>query len=358
MIDEMPVVDAVVHPYNADPSNFASQYGEALTEMLWAGHYFMSPPGYRIAAPSFMRNWSVEETLDVAFTESDTDLAVIHVLPLSAYKDNCVSVEKAVEAKERWPDRTIVYGGIDPLRPDALEEFERQFELLDPIGFKMYPSSWLGGKTPENWMMNDPEVAYPLFERARQLGVKVMAIHKALPMGPVERKEYAPDDVDRAAIDFPDLIFEVVHGGSAFVEESAWQLARFPNVFVNLETTSSFIATRPKEFETVLAQFASWGGDMALSRVMWGTGCAAYHPEPLLERFKDFQFSDEVIEGIGVAPLSDEARAGILGGNFARMAGLDLDQRMKAIANDDFSRRLAEGKSAPWSTTASADHVE
>jgi len=27
---------------------------------------------------------------------------------------------------------------------------------------------------------------------------------------------------------FPELNFEIVHGGMAFLEETAWQIARFP----------------------------------------------------------------------------------------------------------------------------------
>lgn len=38
--------------------------------------------------------------------------------------------------------------------------------------------------------MDDPEVAFPVFERARQLGIKVIAVHKALPLGPVELRQF------------------------------------------------------------------------------------------------------------------------------------------------------------------------
>jgi hypothetical protein len=54
----------------------------------------------------------------------------------------------------------------------------------------------------------------------------------------------ATSDIDAAAAAFPALQFEVVHGGFAFIEETAFQLARFANVWVNLETTSNLCGSQ------------------------------------------------------------------------------------------------------------------
>ena len=48
---------------------------------------------------------------------------------------------------------------------------------------------------------------------------------------------YEVGDVDEAAASFPDLNFEIVHGGLTFARETGWQIARFDNVYVNLELT-------------------------------------------------------------------------------------------------------------------------
>src|SRR5207245_1408759 len=109
-----------------------------------------------------------------------------------------------IEAQQRWPDRWLVYAGVDPLDGrKALDDLEEQVETLDPIGLKLYPGQYtLGGM--ENWRMDDPEIAYPVFQRAMELGLKVIGIHKAIPMGPDPLEFYRMDDIDRAAIDFPD----------------------------------------------------------------------------------------------------------------------------------------------------------
>src|SRR3546814_1661439 len=72
-------------------------------------------------------------------------------------------------------------------------------------------------------------------------------------------EHYRVDDIDRALTAFPDLQFEIVHGGMAFLEETAWQLGRYPNVYVNLEVTSASAATRPAAFGHALGMMASIG---------------------------------------------------------------------------------------------------
>ena len=57
----------------------------------------------------------------------------------------------------------------------------------------------LSGEQVRGWLMDDPEVAFPLFAKAQELGLKVVAIHKAVPLGPVPMKHYRMDDIDAAA---------------------------------------------------------------------------------------------------------------------------------------------------------------
>jgi predicted TIM-barrel fold metal-dependent hydrolase len=199
--------------------------------------------------------------------------------------------------------------------------------------------------------MDDPEIAFPFFERAQQLGLKAVAIHKAVPLGPVPVEHYRVDDIDRAAMAFPGLNFEVVHGGMAFLEESAWQLGRFANVYVNLEITTSLIGRRPGTFERALATLLSVGGEAAVERILWGTGAIAFHPQPLLELFvREFEFSPELVEE-GIPQMTLARKRMILGENYARMVGIDLDRRLAATEGDDFAQRRGDELPAPFSTT-------
>src|SRR3546814_16488166 len=106
----------------------------------------MALPDYVASRDRYIRVWSIEDIANMVFLESDTDLAVYHVLPLNAYHDGMCSLDKAVEANRRWPDRIINYCGVDPLQGSAaLDELERQVELLHPVGLTLYPNSWQNG---------------------------------------------------------------------------------------------------------------------------------------------------------------------------------------------------------------------
>lgn len=359
MIDGIPVIDAVVHPYNLLEENFRTEHARPITDIVSGGNRAVAPAGYRLPKEAYERNWSVEEVATMSFVESYTDLAVYHVVPIRAFHDGICSVEKGLQAQQRWPDRFFFYVGVDPMEgPKAIEDLERQVELFDePVGLKLYPNSWVGSEV-SGWLMNDPEIAFPLFDRAQQLGLKTVAVHKAIPLGPVELEHYRVDDIDRAAMAFPGLNFEVVHGGMAFLEETAWQLARFRNVWVNLETTATMLTNRPGAFERALAALVAHGGARALSQIVWGTGCMVSHPRPHLENFaRTFSFSPELTERFGLPEITGDVRRKILAENYARLHGIDLAERLIRLKGDEFDRRRPDGAEppAPYSTTAVAD---
>jgi predicted TIM-barrel fold metal-dependent hydrolase len=358
MIDGIPVIDAVIHAYNMDASNFANRFAAPLCDLVYHSVIGTAVPGYAPTAQQFYRDWSIEETVDQVFVESDTDLAVYHVLPISSFKDGLCSLDKAIEAQARWPDRIVTYCGVDPLAgPAALDELERQVEILRPVGLKLYPNSWLGQEI-RGWKMDDPEIAFPVFERAERLGIKVVAVHKALPLGPVPMEHYKVDDIDRACMAFPNLNFEIVHGGMAFLEETAWQIARFPNVYVNLEITCALAARRPAAFLHAMAALLGPGGPGAVERILWGTGAMAFHPQPLLEAFvRHFAFPDELIAGAGLPQIDLTAKRKILFENYQRMSGLNLRARLTKTRDDDFARRRADGPAAPFSSLRKPTHV-
>lgn len=359
MIDGIPVMDAVVHAYNWDEDNFANAHAHALKKVT-ADVGMLQLEGYRLPRDAWCSNWTIEEVANVAFVESYTDLAVHHHLPVRAFKDGGCSLEKTAEAIRRWPDRFVAYMGADPMEgKQALEDMERQMEVLgDPVGLKLYPNSWLGEEF-SGWFMDDPEIAFPCFEKARELGVKVIAIHKAVPLGAVPMEHYKMDDIDRAAIEFPDLNFEVVHGGMAFLEETAWQLARFENVWINLEVTTALIPTKPRAFEQAMAILLADPG--AIDRIVWGTGMMAFHPRPHVEAFvREFEFDQALIEGFALPQLTIENKRKILWENYAAMTGLDLDGRLERIQGDEFAERRGDGdpEAAPYSTTKVAGQAE
>ncbi|WP_257458945.1 amidohydrolase family protein [Archangium lipolyticum] len=351
MIGDAFVVDAVTHAYNLHPSNYrAGRYAESLAQLIFGLHTGFSGDGYRIEqAERFLKDWSVKELARILFVESDIDLAVHHVLPLQTlYSDGLCSFEKTLALRKLYPDRFLVYAGVDPLRGTAaLEELEQQVEALKPSGLKLYPAAWLGESFRHTgWRMDDPTIAFPLFERARKLGIKNIAVHKGLPMGAVPLEPYKVDDIGGAADAFPELNFEIVHGGMAFLDETGMQLSLFPNVYVNLEVTGALIVKRERWFAEALAGLLKWAGP---SKIMWGSGSVFCHPQPALRKFwNDFQLPDDLVSVAGMQ-VTPEVKRMILGENYARYAGIDIAAAKARIAHDAFSKERANGTPGPYS---------
>jgi uncharacterized protein len=348
VIDGIFVINPVAHAYNLAPSNMRSAPGEAVRDLLWAMHQGWQPPGVGMTSEEFHSDWSVEALARTLFLESDVDLAATHTLRLDSYfHDGLCSRAKTVEALTRYPDRFFGYVGVDPTAglEVCLEQFDEQLdELPQAIGLKMYPAQV---EPDRSWRMDDPELAFPLFERAQARGIKTVAIHKAAPLGPVPMNPYRVDDVDGAAGAFPGLSFEVIHAGLAFTTETAWAIARYPNVYANLEATMSLMFKAPKLFEDVMAEFIMWGGP---EKILFSDGCMFVHTQPVLEHFMEFQFRDETCEGYGIEPLSREDKALILGGNYARIVDLDVEAAKIRTADDEFAHTRREtGRQEPYS---------
>jgi len=105
-------------------------------------------------------------------------------------------------------------------------------------GIKLYPAQYYRGRTIPH-RLDDPLLGHPLIERAIELGIKSVAVHKAAPFGPMSANPFDVGDVDHAAGNVPGDQLRVVHSGFAFLEETAF-LLRLPN-FWQLEVTSSLI---------------------------------------------------------------------------------------------------------------------
>jgi len=352
-LEDVFVLDSTVHGYNTREDNFVEgpykqRVAENLANTLFAGHQSVVPNGDRrwLMERDRFRNGADPDLLGHAlFAESDTDMCIYHGVPLyGIYKDGGSPFWVGQAMREQWPDRVALYGPVSPWQPDALDVVEKLITEDKVIGIKMYPMDIVEGEI-HSYRLDDPEIAYPILERIQQLGCKIVATHKALPQGQVPSEPFAPWDVAGAASAFPDLTFEIVHGGIAFLEETAWQVQRFPNVAVNLENAPSMmLARQPRRFAHLLGTLMFWDG---ADRIFWSSGATGRHPQPFLEMFWDFEIPGQMQEDYGYPALTREVKEGILGRNHAALLGWDVDAIRAKLAGDEFGlqKELAE----PWS---------
>src|SRR5438105_159161 len=108
--------------------------------------------------------------------------------------------------------------------------------------------------------MDDPKVAFPVFEKAQELGVKLIGVHKGVPLGPQPIEHTQTWDMDGAAANFPDLNFVIFHVGLPFIDEVCWQLVRYPNLYASIAATVNFVVRAPRAFAEMLGKLLFWCG--------------------------------------------------------------------------------------------------
>ncbi len=348
--DDVLVIDATVHAFNFLPDNYRYDWLlDVVRGLSPAGSIGMFPgdPAYAMSFDEFVSNFEHQPELMIRalFAESRTDIGIYHGVPLEGiYHDGSSPTWVAAAIAERHPGRMFTYGPLYPWKPDALEELERQVVEDHVIGIKLYPVDLVDGELRPTRMDADDTAA--AIERARQLGVRVIGIHKAVPLGPVLSGDqyFGVDDLAPVLAEFPDVTFEIVHGGRAFLEETAELYGSFPNTTINLEGPSVMALQAPEQFEILLGRFLAEGGH---ERILYATGSTAMHPEPVIHGMWTFQFS----EG-SPHHLTREMRADIMGANFARVHGWDIEALGAAIAGDRFG--LVHDLDEPWSLLKAA----
>ena len=92
--------------------------------------------------------------------------------------------------------------------PDWLDEAERQVRELKIDAWKFYT-----GDPLQPWRHDDEKLVYPFYEKTLKLGVRNICTHKGLPLPGPGADYFRPDDVLKAAKDWPDLNFIVFHSG-------------------------------------------------------------------------------------------------------------------------------------------------
>lgn len=333
------IIDGVCHPYNFAPDNQRGRFGKLFTDVMYSYYPLVNPPEIQFSREEWEREWGTEEFIDTMLLESDTDVCCVHTLPIyDAYVDGLTATDKGVQLKADYPDRVLLYVGIDMFAEPSVILDEAQAAIdAGADGLKFYPSRYMEGRT-ETWPVDR---MFPALQLAQNAGITNVGWHKVLPIGPVSTEGMGVDDVSVAANVFPDLNFQVIHAGFMFVDETTFLIANHPNVYVTMEASALFAILNPPQLQAVLGSFIGFGGPQ---KVIYASAAVNPHPQPLIEALDAFQMPDG-----SPLQLTDDIRDMFMGGNLARLHGIDIQQRRQAISDDRFESAKAEhGLRAPW----------
>jgi predicted TIM-barrel fold metal-dependent hydrolase len=327
MLQDHFIFDAVVHVYDLSDENLGSDRSARLgrQSIVGLGETWRAPQNRADFGGDYERRFTPDDMRRLLFEQSDTDMAMAQAVPIfDWFKDGFAPVQAQYEFASMFPDRVLFCGGVDPIYhgvDGARKEIVRQATEMGARSFKFYNAHPAG----KSWRCDDRELAYPLYEQIAEMGVDVVQFHKGVPFGPIYVEDFRPNDIQGPAYDFPDLNFVIHHLAEPYQDEAINICSRFPNVYLALSGTAGNYLVAPRKFQTQLGQMLQECGS---EKLLWGSEAALYGtPQPYLEAFLDMQIPEDLQEGWGYPALTEIDKRRILGENFARLMGVDIEAK-------------------------------
>ena len=245
---------------------------------------------------------------------------------------------------------------------ELFEQMEREVKLYGIDSWKWYCHTD-PGRSGNGFKLDDEGMTYKFYEKSRELGMKLFSCHKGYASQSRTLGHLAhPADVEKAALDNPDLTFVIYHSALRHdVAEPEFNKEGFYN-----PETGDFewhadlmrIKERNPGMNNVYVEIGSSFGSLALQKpemcmhligrniktygidhVIWGTDCLWWgSPQWVIDAMKRFQISDEVCEKFGYTPLTKEDKAKIFGLNAAKLYNVDAKAKRNAMPKDALSK--------------------
>jgi len=332
LIDEIFVFDNVIHVYDLSSANLRGDRpdAEAARQHLLAVGAGGRWKEYNDGTIDFAKRWTVEDLYDMVFVQAPTDMAMAQVVPIfDWYKDWFAPIRAQHAMSVAYPERVLFCGGVDPLYRglvDALDQLNYQVKELGACSIKFY-----NGHVDGSWRCDDEKLAYPLYEKCRQLGINVLQFHKGIPFGLMKLEDLSPLDLQAPARDFPDLTFIIHHLALPYIDEAIWIAGRFPNVYLALSGNIDFYVLAPRLVQEQLGRLLM---EVGVDKLLWGSEAALQGgPAPYLRAFMELEIPEDLRVGYGYPQITREDKAKILGLNFAKLMNVDVEAKRRLFAS-------------------------
>ncbi len=239
-----------------------------------------------------------------------------------------------------------------------MEQMEQEIKVYKIDSWKWYCHTD-PGRSGNGFRLDDEKLTYPFYERSRQLGLKIFSVHKGYAAQSRTLGHFAnPADVEKAALDNPDLTFIIYHSALKHdIAEPEFKAKGFFNPetgdFAWHDVLMKLKERHPK-MKNVYPEIGSAFGSLAIQHpimcqhlmgkniknfgvdhVIWGTDCLWWgSPQWVIDAFKRFQISDELCEKFGYKKLTKDDKSKIFGLNAAKIYGVDVAAQRKALPAD------------------------
>lgn len=251
--------------------------------------------------------------------------------------------------------------------PVLFEQMEREVKKYKIDSWKWY-CHFDPGFSGGGFRLDDEKVTYPAYQKARELGLRTFSIHKGFASQSRTLGHMAhPGDVEKAALDNPDLTFIIYHSALKHAPiEPQFDPASFNAETGDFEWHAELmkIKQRHPEMQNVHCEIGSSFGVCAIAHplmaqhligknvkyygadhVIWGTDCLWWgSPQWVIDAFKRFQITDELCEKFGYKKLTKEDKAKIFGLNAAKIYKVDVNAKRNALPKDAVAQLKNEYK--------------
>jgi uncharacterized protein len=305
--------------------------------------------------------WDLAYYITNVFLRTETAVAVLTSSPGTT--DLCPLFNDEIFATRTLMDglagtgRLLNHAVVHAYSADHRQQMEEMRDRYGPVGWKVYTRAnhLEGGSTPP-WLLTDDEVGIPFLERARDLKVPLVCVHKGLTH---LAENGTPADIGPSARAFPELDFVVYHAGYELPVDGnppegpytdgaadvgvnrllrgveAAGLGRGSNVYAELGTTWFSVVRDPVAAAHLLGKLIKTLGS---DNVVWGSDSIFYGgAQPLVDAFRAFQIPEAMCEEFGYLPITAEDKEKILGLNAARLYGIDVELTRRRVAEDDLA---------------------
>jgi hypothetical protein len=283
--------------------------------------------------------------------------------------DQIVQARAAIN-KVAGSRRLFAHTVLTPGQAGWMDEVDRGIAELKPDAWKCYTiGDPLSPSTKGTaWRLDDESLVYPWYEKAMKSGIRTVCIHKGLlPLDyetswPGVWKHATPDDVLKAAKDWPQINFIIYHGALRnFLEDPAYALDKFEktgridwttdvcelvskhgckNVYAELGTTfaTSAVAS-PRLSAAMVGQMVN---QMGADHVVWGSDSVWYgSPQWQIEAMRRLEIPDDIMKKHGwktnLGGPDSKVKRMIFGENSARLYKYKIQSEYPALNNDQLA---------------------
>ncbi|MGD8476183.1 MAG: amidohydrolase family protein, partial [Burkholderiales bacterium] len=314
---------------------------------------------------SYLNCLNSEEFIKDVFLDSDTDMMVLSFVPSRSDAEPLTigaadAVRQIVDAME-GSHRLLLHGRVNPNQAGDVERMDELAQRWNVSAWKTY-TQW--GPDGKGFFLTD-DVGLDFIEKARQLGVKVICIHKGIPFGKRSYEHSQCSDIGPVARMFPDVNFIIYHSGfvpgndeQAYGEDSERDgvdtlirslrdngIAPNSNVYAELGSTWRFAMRDPDNAAHLMGKLLRHVGER---NVLWGTDSIWYgSPQDQIQAFRTFQISEQFRERYGYPEITPQIRANVFGLNATKPYNINVEQVRKYAGADKIARQRGNYQERP-----------